>query len=96
MKTAAMRVGRGGWWRPAMWSVLAGLLLLPAAAMRFTPEVTWTASDFLFAALLLGGLGVAVELVMRFTRRPLTRATLAAGALLAVLLVWAEGAVGLV
>ena len=44
---------------------LALLLLLPAIALLFTDEVQWTAGDFLFAAVLLGGTGLLVELVVR-------------------------------
>ncbi len=97
MTTATMRGGPAAWWRPAMWAAVAGLLLLPAAAMALgAPGVDWTASDFLFAGLLLGGGGAAVELAVRFARRPLTRALLVGGALLVVLVVWVQGAVGIV
>ncbi|WP_409018555.1 hypothetical protein [Brevundimonas vesicularis] len=81
--------------RPVMWGVIAGLLLLPAIAMRFTAEVNWGAEDFAFAAILLIGAGLLFELaVWKLTT---TRARLVAGALilLAVLVVWAEAAVGL-
>ncbi len=46
---------RGSWLRKAMWSGAPFLLLLPAVAMRFTAEVNWTGSDFVFAAVLLFG-----------------------------------------
>jgi len=78
-----------------MWGVIAGLLLLPAIAMRFTAEVNWGAEDFAFAAILLIGAGLLFELaVWKLTT---TRARLVAGGLilLAVLVVWAEAAVGL-
>ena len=39
-------------WRIIGWSIPATLLLLPLVAMRFTDEVNWTFSDFVFAAVL--------------------------------------------
>jgi hypothetical protein len=82
-------------WHRAMWGGLVALFLLPAVAMRFTSEVKWTAFDFaVFAALLFGG-GLAYELVARRLRKPVHR--LVAGAAVAgvVLLLWAQGAVGI-
>ena len=97
MTATTARGGPAARWRPAMWAAIALLLLLPAAAMALrAPGLDWTATDFLFAALLLGGAGVVVELVMRFVRRPITRALLVGAALLIVMLVWAQGAVGVV
>ena len=37
----------GGPWRFVGWGIAASLLLLPLFAMQFTPEVNWTASDFI-------------------------------------------------
>jgi hypothetical protein len=81
--------------RPVMWGVIAGLLLLPAIAMRFTAEVNWGTEDFAFAAILLIGAGLLFELAA--WKLTTTRARLVAGGLLvlAVALVWAEAAVGL-
>lgn len=78
------------------WSLVAILLLLPAIAMQFTDEVQWTAGDFLFAAVLLGGTGLLVELVVRRSGDIAYRA----GALVALLgiflLGWSNAAVGFV
>lgn len=82
--------------RIAAWSLAAALLAAPAIAMQFSREVAWTAGDFAAAALLLfGGLGV-FELLAR--RVPATGRRLAIAALLlgAVLLVWINGAVGII
>jgi hypothetical protein len=95
------QVSRGIAFRPhpvriAAWSFVGLLLLAPAIAMRFTHEVQWTASDFIFAAVLLFGIGGAIEWVVR--RTPDRAYRFGAGlALLAVLaLVWINGAVGLI
>ena len=87
--------GGGNRWRVAGWGLAGAILLVPLVAMTFTAEMNWGAEDFLAAALLLGGFGLAFELAVRVTRSPIVRAVtgLALGALL--LLVWAELAVGL-
>ena len=44
------------------WLGVAAILIAPAIAMRFTTEVNWTQSDFVFAGILLIGGGAVVEL----------------------------------
>ncbi len=82
-------------WRLAGWGLAALILLLPAVAMQFTSEVAWGPGDFLAAAALLGLTGLAIEGAVRLTASPLRRAMLAAGAIVALLVVWAELAVGI-
>lgn len=60
------RIANG--WRIAGWGSALALLLLPAFAMQFTDEVDWTASDFVFAGLLLGITGIAAEVAVRLSR----------------------------
>lgn len=76
-------------WRITLWTVIGGLLLLPAAAMRVTNDVQWTATDFVFAGLVLGLAGALFEIVMLTLRQPLHR--LAGGLLIlgGVMAVWA-------
>ncbi len=82
-------------WRGALWAALAIVLLLPAVAMRFTPEVRWTSADFAAAAVLLIALGAGIELVARHIAAG-RRQWLAGGLVaIAVALIWAEGAVGI-
>lgn len=78
------------------WGVIAALLLTPAVAMRFTPEVRWTALDFLYAGGLLIGAGLAFELVFWRVRGLQARLAIGLGILAAVLFIWAQGAVGIV
>lgn len=83
-------------WRIAAWSMAGLLLLLPAAAMRFTSEVNWTAFDFLFAAGMIGFVGGAFELAVRMTRNLAYRAGAGAALAAAFMIVWATGAVGMI
>jgi hypothetical protein len=98
MKAGTVRSepGRRELGRWALWAVIALLLLLPLVAMQFTREIKWSGSDFAAAGILLVGAGLVYELaVRRIGGRG--RRKLAAGALLAALLIaWAQGAVGVV
>jgi hypothetical protein len=83
-----------GRWGVAMWSGIAGLLLLPLAAMSVTDEVAWTPFDFIVAGVLLIGAGAAFEFGSRFLRNG--RSRLIAGLVVVAIVgfVWAQGAVG--
>lgn len=96
MFMAQDRTGRTVLRRKIMWAAIAALLLLPALAMRFTREVNWTTFDFVAAAVLLVGTGLIFELVVTRMAHPAARMAGAALLLVALLLVWAQGAVGIV
>ena len=81
--------------RIAGWSLLAVLLALPAIAMRFTGEVAWTPLDFVAAAIMLGALGLGIELIVRLSTTRRVRVVLALGLVAAFLTIWAELAVGI-
>lgn len=87
---------KGSRWRIIGWSIAAGLILLPLVAMRFTSEVNWTVSDFLFALLLIGSVGLAYELAVRVTSNIAYRAGIGAALAGAFLLIWVNGAVGMI
>lgn len=76
-------------------TLTALLLLVPLVAMRFTAEVAWAPGDFVAAAGLLFGAGMAGVLAARRART--TRQKVVAGVLVLAVLatVWAELAVGL-
>ncbi len=74
---------------------VALLLLVPFVAMQFTNEVKWTLSDFVVAGILLLGTGLLCELVIRNVHKIGYRIAICAALLLALLLVWAELAVGI-
>jgi hypothetical protein len=86
----------GNPWRIAGWGLAASLLLVPAVAMRFTREVDWTAFDFMFAAILIGGVGIAFEAAVRMTANIAYRAGIAVALAAIFLLVWVNGAVGMI
>jgi hypothetical protein len=79
-----------------MWSILFALFISPFIAMQFTVEIVWDWFDFVVAALLLAGVGFAIELAFRFVNRPAWR-RLAIAAIVSVgILIWLQGAVGLI
>lgn len=81
--------------RPLLWSLAALLLMVPLVAMQFTAEVKWGAEDFAAAALLIGGLGLVIEVAVARLRVPLWRMAAIGLAVLAFLAIWAELAVGI-
>lgn len=83
-------------WRITAWGVAVLLLLLPLVAMQFTDEVAWTLVDFVVFALLLGGTGAAFELAVRATGNGAYRAAAGVALAAAFLLVWLNGAVGII
>jgi len=69
------------------------LLLIPLIAMQFTPEVVWTASDFLVMGILVFAMAsLFVLLARRVNRR--RRVLVALGCVAVFLWIWAELAVG--
>ena len=83
-------------WRLLGWSIPAILLLLPLIAMRFTDEVNWTGSDFVFAAVLFGSIGLAFELIVRRSGSLPYRLGAVLAVIGAFLAVWVNGAVGMI
>jgi hypothetical protein len=83
-------------WRIVGWGSLMTLLLLPALAMELTSDVDWTASDFVFAAILLGFVGTVVELAVRFARPDAARIGYILAGLTAFLTFWSNSAVGII
>lgn len=82
--------------RVIAWGAAACLVLLPLVAMQFTSEVNWTAFDFLFAMVLIGGVGLAFEVAVRVSKHWAYRAGAALGLLGCLLTVWLNGAVGII
>lgn len=87
---------RGSPWRWVVWGVPAGLLMLPAIAMRFTPEVIWTGSDFAVMGVMLFGAAGLFDLAAGSTRSLCYRAGAALAILAGFMLVWANLAVGMI
>jgi hypothetical protein len=83
-------------WRLAGWGLAASLLILPAVAMTMTSEVQWMVSDFLFMSMMVGCIGVGLELAVRATRNSRYRGGAAVALVTGFLVVWANGAVGII
>jgi hypothetical protein len=77
------------------WSAVALIMLAPAVAMQFSSEVNWTASDFIFAGVLLIGGGALIELVAWRVKNPVIRIGFSLFVIAVVGLVWVEAAVGI-
>ena len=82
--------------RPMGWAAVALVMLAPAVGMRFTDEVNWTATDFVFAGVLLIGGGALIELVAWRVRNPVIRLAFAVFVIGVVAMVWAQAAVGII
>ena len=82
--------------RIPLWTCAFALLLIPLIAMQFTSEVEWTLSDFVFAAVMIGGAGVAYEISLRLSASWAYRAGAAVAVLAAFLLIWINAAVGII
>jgi hypothetical protein len=90
-------VGRhGNRWRIAGWGIAVGLLLLPFVAMQLTSEVNWTVSDFVFAAVMFGGVGLLFELTVRMSDNRYYRTGVGFALGASFLTIWTNGAVGMI
>jgi len=74
----------------------AFILLLPLVAMQFTDNVVWNLADFVVAGALLLGTGLMYELVARKGGNIAYRAAVGVALAGALLLVWANLAVGII
>jgi hypothetical protein len=90
--------GQGFWnpWRIAGWGGALALLLAPAIAMQFTAEVKWGPEDFVFAIILLGCVGLGLELAVRSSASTAFRGAVALALLAGFLQTWADAAVGII
>ncbi len=70
------------------------VLLVPLIAMIFTDEVQWNLADFVIIGTLLIGAGLTFELITS-KLNPKYRVSIALVFIAAVLLIWAELAVGI-
>lgn len=76
-------------------TAVAILLLIPFIAMQFTNEVNWSVFDFLVMGVLLTGVGVLFDVVLRKVTNKNNRIAIITIIIIAFLLVWAELAVGI-
>ncbi|MEA3063142.1 MAG: hypothetical protein QOJ94_2923 [Sphingomonadales bacterium] len=94
---------QGGGWRSggarlALWGALAVLLSVPGIAMRLSPGAgfNWSPMDFAVMGVLLGGVGLGVELVVRASSSLAWRAGAVVAVLSAFLTIWVNLAVGMI
>ena len=83
-------------WRLGGWGLAAVMLSLPAIAMRFTKEVAWTASDFVIMGIMIGVVGLGLELAIRASCNHHYRAGAAVALLTGFLVIWSNLAVGII
>ena len=84
-------------WRKLVWGTAATLMLAATVAKLTLPDFGWSPGDFVAAAVLLGGGALAVEVALRLARGNtayLIAAAMGIGA--CFLLVWINGAVGMI
>lgn len=82
--------------RPFIWGFALFLLLLPAVAMQFTPEVNWTASDFVIWGIMLTGACSLYELAARLSDNGFYRAGFGLAVVTGFLITWSNLAVGII
>lgn len=74
---------------------VAVLLLIPFISMQLGADgFKWTARDFIAAAVMLLGAGLAIELVLRKVTTASSRVAWCGGILVVLMLVWGELATG--
>jgi len=67
---------------------VAGLLLIPLVAMRFTDEVNWTPMDFGVMGTMLVITGLGIEVALRIVKATWVRVAAVAAILFGFLMVW--------
>lgn len=95
MANGVSQEGARSRWRIAGWGAAVALILLPLVAMQYSSEVVWTGSDFLFAIVMLGSVGLGLELAARTKNRLFTTAV-AIALLASFLQIWIAAAVGII
>jgi hypothetical protein len=90
-----------GWsrspWRLVLWSIPSGLLVTPALMMKLAAEGwLWEPSDFAVAAVLLFGTTGLIDLAIGRGGSPAYRVGGALAVLVSFLLIWVNGAVGVI
>jgi hypothetical protein len=84
-------------WRVIGWGIAVAIVLAPLVAMQLqAPGVDWTLGDFIFAIVLIGGVGLLFELAVRMSRSWAYRGGVALALATAFLLIWINGAVGII
>lgn len=72
------------------------VLLIPRVAMQFSDDIVWTFFDFVFAGILLFGIGLTFVLVIRKMKSIAYKAAFGIALAAIFLLIWINGAVGII
>jgi hypothetical protein len=97
MANDVQAMSRANRWRLFGWAVAVAVILAPLVAMQLdAPGVKWTASDFIFAIVLIGGAGLLFELAARGSRSWAYRGGVALALIASFLLICINGAVGVI
>lgn len=72
------------------------LLLIPFVAMRMGNQVDWSWVDFVLMGVLIFGSGLIYELIAKKSSRAIYKSAVAIGLLGGFLLLWVNGAVGII
>jgi hypothetical protein len=84
-------------WRILGWGLAVAIILAPLVAMQLqAPGVNWTLADFVFAIVLIGGVGLLFELAVRASGSWAYRGGAGLALLTCFLLIWINGAVGII
>jgi hypothetical protein len=76
------------YWRVARWTAALALLLTPLAMMQISDEWHWNAGSFVFAGIMIGGVGLLYELAERLSGSRAYRAGAAVALASSFLTVW--------
>ena len=79
----------------ALYTLAAGILCIPFFGMQLSDEVKWSGYDFMMAGVMLFGTAIGIDLILRTIEKPSHRILLIVTVVCALLLVWAELAVGI-
>lgn len=77
-------------------AAVPSLLLIPYIAMQLTNEVHWTTLDFVVMGVLLMGVGLLCEWVLRKVAKKQSRIALCAVIVSVFIIIWLELAVGII
>lgn len=76
------------YWRVARWTGALALLLTPLVMMQISDEWHWTIGSFLFAGIMIGGVGLLYELAERASESRAYRAGVSVALMASFLTVW--------
>ncbi len=76
-------------------AVAASLLLVPYLVMKLAGNMKWSSFDFIILAVLLFGMAIVIEIILRLVTATRNRIILVLAALGILALIWIELAVGL-